>query len=97
MRSLFKNNDQKMSSSCSVQKADLVACLAASECVQKGGLVSDCLKARDVSEECLVAAAALRACRTDQLNMRSRFRGNAYYKPAVAEAPKAEDSDDDDL
>ena len=85
-----------MSSSCKAQREALVACLAASACVRNGGSVKECLEARDVSDECLVAAAALRACRTDQLNMRSRFRGNAYYKPAVAERPPPPDDSDDD-
>lgn len=70
-----------MSTSCSGLLDQLVRCVANSECVSRQGRsIKDCIQdAKGVPESCASVHATYVQCKKNQVDMRTRIRGNKGY------------------
>ncbi|KAK5584252.1 hypothetical protein RB653_005860 [Dictyostelium firmibasis] len=63
-------------SPCQGIKDDLVECIRFSDCMNNGGTFHECMKSKDLDQECKDLLYAFFKCRKDMFDTRNRFRGN---------------------
>ncbi|KAN0030959.1 hypothetical protein ACTA71_009609 [Dictyostelium dimigraforme] len=63
-------------SPCQGIKDDLVECIRFSDCMKNGGTFHECMKSKDLNQECKDLLYAFHKCRRDMFDTRNRFRGN---------------------
>lgn len=65
-----------MSNSCKPDLKDMIKCMIETKCVKSGKTIKECGADQQVIETCNEFRLRYIRCKREQLNMRSRIRGN---------------------
>ncbi|CAM9110517.1 unnamed protein product [Phaeothamnion confervicola] len=68
-----------MTKDCKEHARALVECMQQTECVEKGGSITECIKVQKAVAQCDMERRLYFECRRGQLDMRTRIRGSRSF------------------
>ncbi|KAF2071128.1 hypothetical protein CYY_007557 [Polysphondylium violaceum] len=65
---------------CREIKDAIIECVKLSDCMRNGGKFHECMKSKDLEDDCKEFLYAYYKCKKDMFDTRNRFRGNVAAK-----------------